>query len=175
MAGPLKTLVSMLQASVYLTGVDVRFGEEEIDDLTLVLPSVVIVPNGGPFTQWAGYSKGFDPDTEALWGTIESIDVKCWARSSSPTATPIDHADAVESLIPLVLSAFQDQRMNQGFVAGGGLYYKPINGRWELMKNSLVRFGRGFTLTFSVEKTYAMAPPPSVTNPSLTLTATITT
>lgn len=175
MAGPLKTLVTMLKQSAYLSGVSVVFGEEEVSDQSQNLPMVVIVPNGGPFAMWAGYSKDFDPDVEALWGTIETIDLKLWAYSQTANAQPIDHADAIEALIPLVLSAFQDQRMNQGFVPGGGLYYKPINGRWEQMQGAVNRYGRSFVLTFQVEKTYAMAPPPQVLNPTLTLTATITT
>jgi hypothetical protein len=106
----------------------------------------------------------------------ENLEIKCWAFSSLTNATAIDHADAVESLVTLVLSALQDQRMNEGYDdSSAGLYYKPTRGQWELMQGAFTRYGRGYTLSVELEKTYAMGPPPFVQNPTLSLTATITT
>lgn len=174
MAGPLKTFMSMLTGSVYMAGVSVCFGEEEIHDQSQALPMVVVVPTGGP-AKPDGYARGSDPDVESKWKLVENLEIKCWAVSSLPNPTPIDNADAVESLVTLVLSALQDQRMGEGFDAtSAGLYYKPTNGRWELMQDAFTRYGRGYTLTVELEKTYAMGPPPFVQNPTLSLTATIT-
>lgn len=175
MAGPLKTFMTMLRASAYLAGVSVAFGEEAVHDQSLQLPLIVVVPIGGP-VESDGYSKGSNPDVEAKWKLPETIDVHCWSYSSSPTALPEDHADAIESLLVLVLSAFQDQRANQGFDGqASGLHYEPNNGRWEQMQGAFNRYGRGYTLSLVLEKTYAMAPPPSLTNPTLSLTVAITT
>jgi hypothetical protein len=167
--------MSMLRASVYMTGVTVLFGEEEQHDQSPALPRVVVIPIGGP-VESNGYSRGSDADIEQKWKLPEELAIKCWAASTIPTALPEDHADAVESLLVLVLSALQDQRMNEGFDASSaGLYFKPVSGRWELMQDAFTRYGRAYSLSVQLEKTYAMGPPPEVSNPTLSLTATITT
>lgn len=174
MAGPLKTFMTMLRASAYMAGVSVMFGEEEVHDSSQALPMVVVVPVGGP-VEYNGYSKAEDSDVEQLWKLPEQLDVKCWAYATAPGALPEDHADAIESLLVLVLSALQDQRANQSFTGQAtGLWWKPTSGRWEQMQGGFVRYGRGYTLSLTIEKTYAMQPPPSVTNPTLSLTAAIT-
>lgn len=175
MAGPLKTFMTMLRASSYLTGVSVMYGEEEQHDQSQALPMIVVIPIGGP-VEYGGYAKGGDAEVEQKWKLPEQLEIKCWAASVSPTALPEDHADAIESLLTSVLSALQDQRANQGFDGSAhGLWWKPTSGRWELMGGGWVRYGRGYTLSLTLEKTYSMSPPPSVTNPTLSLTATITT
>lgn len=175
MSGPLKTFMTMLSTSAYMAGVSVCFGEEEVHDASRVLPMVVVVPTGGP-AQVDGYARGSDPDIESKWKLLENLDIYCWAYSSLSNPAPVDNADAVESLVTLVLSAFQDQRMNEGFdSSSAGLTYTPIAGRWQQMQGAFSRYGRGYVLSVQLEKTYAMGPPPFVNNPTLSLTATITT
>lgn len=175
MAGPLKTFMAMLRASSYMAGVSVMFGEEEVHDASQSLPMVVVVPVGGT-VEGNGYARGSDPDVEQKWKLPESLDIKCWAYSQAVNALPEDHADAIESLLVLVLSALQDQRMNEGFDAtSAGLSFRPVSEKWEQMSGAFTRYGRGCTLSVVLEKTYAMAPPPQVNNPTLSLTATITT
>jgi hypothetical protein len=165
--------MQMLSSSAYLTGVSVCFGEEERHDQSKTLPMIVVVPTGGPVVP-DGYARGSDPDVESKWKCLETVDIQCWAFDTTPGAGPIDHTDAIESLVTLVLSALQDQRMNEGFDASSaGLQYKPTNGRWALMQDSFVRYGRGYVLTVVIEKTYAMGPPPELSNPKLSLTATL--
>jgi len=176
MAGALKTLFTMLSQSQYITGnnVSIVFGEEEVNDQSKALPMVVMVPRGGSWEVVAGYAKNTDSNIEQTWGCREEIDLYLWAADSSPTALPIDHADAIESLVGIVLSTFQDQRMNQGFDAtSGGLYYIPRRGEWTLMQGAFNRFGRAYKLTVAVDKTVDMLPPPELTNPVFPLTATI--
>jgi hypothetical protein len=172
-AGALKTFMQMLSSSAYMAGVSVCFGEEEQHDASKALPMVVVIPTGGPVMP-DGYARGSDPDIESKWKVLEQLDVKCWAYDTTPGAGPIDHTDATEALLVLVLSALQDQRMNKGFVAASaGLQYKPTSGRWELMQGAFSRYGRGYTLSVTIEKTYAMGPPPELSNPVLSLTATL--
>jgi hypothetical protein len=118
MAGPLKTLFGALAASTYLTGVSLVYGEEEVHDASKTLPMVTLVPTGGPFEASPGYSANLAQDTEAQWAVVESVDLYLWAADPSPTATPIDHTDATESLRQLVLSALQDQDGNLGLQPG---------------------------------------------------------
>lgn len=175
MAGPLKTFMSMLSASAYMAGVSVCFGEEEVHDTSKALPMVVVVPTGG-LAMADGYARGSDPDIESKWKLLENLDIYCWAISALPNPTPIDNTDAIESLVTLVLSALQDQRMNEGYDAtSAGLTYTPVAGKWQQMQGAYVRYGRGYVLSVRLEKTYAMGPPPFVNNPTLSLTATITT
>lgn len=150
--GALKTLVTSLQASSFLGGVSVAFGEEMIAAQEMPLPFVVIVPKGGPWEE-PGYIAGLDPSVENVWSTREEADIYMWAYSSATNAQPVDHADAVETLRQQVLSALQDQR-NQANTDGSnapGLYWKPTDGHWELMQNALSRYGRGYVLSVMTE------------------------
>lgn len=163
MAGALKTLYGALQASAYMAGVSLVYGEEEVNDQSLALPMVVIVPRGGPIDNDPGYVKGLDPTIERVWGVSESIDLYLWANAVS--GLPIDNADAVESLRQLVLSALQDQRV--AFDSNGneldGLWYKAVSQRWETMQGAFTRFGRSLILTVTAEISVPMATPPNAT------------
>lgn len=174
MAGAIKTLYQMLSQSAYIAGnnVSLVFGEEEVHDQSLALPMVAMVPRGGSWEVVAGYAKNTDANIEQVWGCREEIDLYLWA--SAPSGLPVDNFDATEALVGVVLSAFQDQRMNEGFTAlSGGLYYIPKRGEWTLMQGAFIRFGRAYKLTVAVDKTVDMLPPPEVVNPTFTLTATI--
>jgi hypothetical protein len=174
--GALKALLSTLQASSFLSGVNVLFGEEELDDESKGTPKVVIVPDGG---QWEspGYIKGVDPETVNIWETKEECEVYCIAFSATPNAQPIDHADEVESLRQLVLAAFQDQR-NQANADGSsapGIYWKPLSGRWEKRQNALNRMGRAYVFRMLADISVPMpAPSGQVTVTSETINQTIT-
>lgn len=174
MAGALKTLVTMLQASTFLTAssVAVVFGEEEVNDQSQALPMVVVVPKGGPLMD-TGYAQGIDPSVEMVWATKEEIDLYLWAYSTTTSAQPIDHVDAVEALRLLVLSAMQDQRYNQDGNNGGGLSYRVVRGEWKLMQGAMNRYGRSYVMTVEVEIPIPMAQAVNATITSLTLTQTI--
>jgi hypothetical protein len=175
--GALKTLMTSLQGSAFLAGVNVLFGEEEIDDESSAPPKVVLVPVGGPWES-PGYVAGIDPETMNIWETKENCDVYCIAFSTTTNAQPIDHADAVETLRQQVLSAFQDQR-NTAATDGSnqpGLYWKPISGRWELRQNALVRYGRSYVFSVMADISVPMSPPTNqATITSEQISATVTT
>lgn len=175
MAGPLKTLFGALQASAYMAGVSLVYGEEEVNDQSQTLPMVVMVPRGGPVDNDPGYVKGLDPTVERVWGISESIDLYLWAYSTATNALPIDHADATETLRALVLSALQDQRV--GFDAQGneldGLWFKAVSERWEPMGGAFTRYGRALVLTVTAEISVPMATPPNATINSESITYTV--
>lgn len=175
--GSLKTLVTMLQQSSYLTGISVGFGEEFIKAQEEFTPYICIVPKGGPWELNPGYAKSTDPNVTMLWGNREELDVYCWAVAADPNAPPIDHADAVENLVACVLCAFQDQRAiynsdtNQN---AGGVWYKAVRGQWSLYGNALIRYGRAYILSVVIEKTVSMLPPQEATVTSETINESIT-
>lgn len=158
--GALKTLFTTLQASPFLAGVALGFGEELIGTTDLPTPCVIVAPVGGPWDA-PGYVAGIDPQTENVWKTDEAVDLHMWAHSPSPTAQAIDHANEAELLRQKMLSALQDQR-NQATSSGAnatGLYWKPVNGRWLPMGNSVNRYGRAYVLTVIAEISVPMDPP----------------
>lgn len=175
MAGPLKTLFGALAASTYLTGVSLVYGEEEVHDQSIVLPMVTMVPMGGPFEASPGYSANLDPAIESQWAVVESVDLYLWAADASPTATPIDHTDATETLRQLVLSALQDQRAQYTDVAdvARGLFYRPVSQRWQTMQSAYVRYGRALVITVAILIPIAMAPPQEATITSVLKTVVI--
>jgi hypothetical protein len=159
-----RTLSQTLAATSFLTGVAVSFGEEMIQAQDQATPCIVLVPIGGPYMDGPGYIAGLDPAVENVWSTRETIDVWCWAFSTSPSATAIDHADETLELRRKVLSAFQDQR-NQAATDGSnlpGLYWKPVNGRWERLGDAVNRYGRAYVLTVMAEIAIPMADPPGI-------------
>ncbi len=107
---------------------------------------VVIVPQGGPWqVNGFGYVKDVNVANEMIWSTLESIDLYIWSAVSPDADTSeVDNADAVEDMRARVLHALQYQRPT-------GLFYKPINGRWETFNNASNRFGRAYVLTVAVE------------------------
>jgi hypothetical protein len=174
--GALKTLVTQLAASAFMTGVAVSFGEEMIQAQDQPTPCVVVVPRGGPW-EGPGYIYGQDPATENTWSTREAIDVWLWAFSTSVNAVAIDHADEVETLRQKVLSAFQDQR-NQANTDGSsapGLWWKPVSGHWEPLANAVNRYGRAYVLTVVAEIAVPMSLPSGIaTIGTETINSTIT-
>jgi hypothetical protein len=174
MAGPLKTLFGALQASTFLAGVSLVYGEEEVHDTSLALPMVALVPTGGDFEDGPSYSTGLDPAVEAQWGVRESVDLYLWANNVS--GVPIDNADATESLRQLVLSALQDQRAQYSDVVSvaHGLYWKPTRQRWQTMQGGWVRFGRALVLTVETTIPIPMTAPQEATVTSFDLQKTIT-
>lgn len=176
MAGPLKTLFGALAASTYLTGVSLVYGEEEVHDTSQALPMIAMVPTGGDFEDSPGYSTGLDTNVEAQWAVGESVDLYLWASDTSPTATPIDHVDAVETLRQRVLSALQDQRAQYTDVisVAHGLWFKPTRQRWQLMQGGFARYGRALVLTVTTVIPIPMAAPQEATVTSFDLQKTIT-
>lgn len=174
MAGPLKTLYGALQASQYMAGVSFVYGDEEINTQRFQLPCVVMAPRGGPF-QAPGYAFAVDPNTNMLWETQDTIDFWLWAASSDPTAQgAVDHADAVESLRQLFLSALQDQQAQYSDSASPayGLYYKAVSGRWETVaQNPTSRYGRCYVVSVQLWIPIVMAPPTEVTVTTVTISA----
>lgn len=176
MAGALKTLYGALQASSYMSGISLLYGEEEINDTSLAPPMVLIVPRGGPIDSDPGYAKDLDPTVDRVWAIRESLDIYLWGLSTAPGALPIDHADATETLRQLVLSALQDQRAQfdvNGDVARG-LWFKAVSQRWETPQGSFLRYGRALILTVTVEISETTPIPPYATVITEDLTTTIT-
>lgn len=175
MAGALKTLFGALQASTFLTGVTLVFGEEEVHDTAQPLPMVVMVPMGGPFVDSPGYSRNLDVAVEQQWGVNESIDLYLWAMDTNPLAQPIDHADRIESLRANVLAALQDQRAQYtDFInIAHGLWFKPIQQRWQQMQGGYIRLGRALVITVISEIPIAMPVPPEATITSTQINKTL--
>lgn len=175
MPGPLKTLFGALQASTFLSGVSLAFGEECIADESLSLPYVVMVPRGGQ-VESNGYEGNGDPAVERRYKISQRIDFYLRAASSAPNAQPVDHADAVETLRAQVLSAFQDQRAQYSDVSNVaiGLAFVPDSEQWATMQNSLNRYGRALVLTGVFELTVTTPVPQVATIASYQLNKTIT-
>jgi KaiC/GvpD/RAD55 family RecA-like ATPase len=111
-----------------------------------------------------------------LWGVHENVDLYCFGFDIDPNAQPIDHADAVESLRQLVLSALRDQQAQYSDVnsVAHGLSWRPVSQRWETVKNALTRYGRALVITVAVEVTVPMAQPQEATITSYQLSQTLT-
>jgi hypothetical protein len=179
MAGPLKTLFLALQASAYLQGVSLAFGEESRRAQEYSLPLVCMVPRGGPysdpeFTRQVinGQIVDIDPTTERVWQVNTTIDLYLWATSNEPGALPIDEADAAETLRVLVCSALQDQRAMtdvNGNVALG-LNFTVERDRWETMEDGWNRFGRALVISVQIPEPVLMPPPPEATVTSTNFT-----
>lgn len=170
MAGALKTFFGALQASSYLSGVSLYFGEEMIRAQEPALPAIVVVPRGGSYGA-PGYAGNTDPATELLWGITEEVDFYLWNWDSTPTAQPIDHADAVETLRQLFLSAMRDQQAQYVDVASVsiGLSWKATRERWATDNDALIRLGRCLIVTCEPEITVPMASIPG--GPEATITS----
>lgn len=181
MAGPYETFFLALQASVYMTGVTMAFGEEMIAAQDVALPSVVMVPRGGP-AQEPGYARdgsATDPQdidvyTDDLWEFGEIFQFYCRAKSNDPTRQkPLHHHEATRALRLLLLSALRDQRaMSDGTGAVFyGLSFKALRSDWESMQDTsfgrtgqpfdrpIDRFARALVLSVQVNVPEVMAPP----------------
>jgi len=171
MAGPLKTLFQALQASVFMSGISLAFGEESIDNMMPALPYIVMVPLGGVTTE-PGYamdgstSPGVIPppqyiDTyvDNLWEVSTQVEFYVWAEASSNL--PIDNADAVETVRLALLSALRDQRAQSN--ANGDVFYglswKPVREDWRRMQNAVARAGKALVVTVQIDVPVVMAPP----------------
>ncbi len=161
--GSIRTLVTMLSGFLDVYGIDVRYGEEFVFANDVRLPCVVVVPVGGPWEQ-NGYARDtahtnaegrtyFDASSENnRWMTHEDMQIFCWSADvdangrEKDTATPIDHADAVENLRAKVLQAFQQQ-------TNDGLMYRPVGGEWVRASSETLRYGRAYVLTVNVDVT----------------------
>lgn len=172
MAGALKTLFGALQASSYMSGVTLLFGEESKRFQEPVLPAIMMVPVGGPIDDNPGYIKGVDPATEMIWGIHERVEFWIWANDPSPTAQPIDHADAVEGVRQLLLSALRDQQAQYTDVASVsyGLTWKPTDERWALDDDAAIRWGRALIVSTLPVISVPMASIPG--GPEATITST---
>ena len=170
--GSIKTLVAMLSAFLTPFGISVAYGEELIAANDYKLPMVVVVPVGGPWTQGA-YYEAATQEQNNIWQTQEQIDLYLWSADvdangrERDTATPVDHADAVENLRARVLQALQDQ-------APSGLMYRPYAGRWEFAQNEVNRYGRGYVLSVQVDISVPAIQPTEVTVDEVTITPEIT-
>lgn len=178
MAGALKTLFGALQASTYLSGVTLAFGEEMISAQEATLPYVVMVPKGGPITA-DGYEGNGDPIVERRWKINERIEFYLWAvAASSPNADRIDHADAVETLRQQLLTALQDQRAQYADVisVANGNYFDATEQRWQLEGEANTRYGRALILSVNFEITVdtTISTGPIATINTFNLTSTIT-
>lgn len=175
MAGAIKTLFGALQASTYLTGVSLVFGEENVNAQDSPLPMIIMVPVGGEINNTPGYAGGLDPAVEMIWGIREQVDFYLWAYDTTPGAQPIDHADAVETLRQKLLSALRDQQAQYADVASVsyGLSWYPVSERWSLYDGASVRYGRCLIVSTRPEIAVAMATPQEATITSFSLIETI--
>jgi hypothetical protein len=175
-AGPLKTLYGALAASTFMTGVSLVYGEEEIHSTSHVLPVVAMVPMGGQYEQGPGYSHDLDYTIEAQWAVDQVVDLYLWTKDTNPLATPIDHADAIETLRGRVLSALQDQRAQYTDVASvdHGLYFRALSERWVQMQGGYTRDGRALVISVLVPTPVAMPAPQVATITSELTTVTVT-
>lgn len=155
-----------------MSGVTLQFGEEFIRAQEPTLPCITMVPRGGPIGASPGYINGLDSNVEMIWGVFDSVDFYLWAAASSPTATPIDHADAVESLRQLFLSAMRDQQAQYADIVNVsyGLAWRPTREQWATDQDALLRFGRGLIISFEAEISVPMASIPG--GPEATITST---
>ena len=175
MAGALKTLFTTLQTTLALSSIQLVYGEEEVNDQSIALPMVVMVPKGGQYREGVGYSKGIDVTTEMIWGIDQNVDFYIWANASS--GLPIDNVDAVEPVRQALLSALQVQRETldaNGNTSIGGLYFKPTSESWGLMQGAFVRFGRALIVSTVAEISVPTVPPPNATVTSESITYTVT-
>jgi hypothetical protein len=180
MAGPLKTLFLALQASTYMSGVSLAFGEEMTRAQEFTLPYVVMVPIGGNHER-PGYAMdgsagvqangakpgALDEWIDRTWEIHQRVDFYLWHAqlagdgSLDPSANPVDHADAVETLRLAVLSALHDQRAMPD--ANGNAYYgldwKSLGEHWETAQNAVNRFGRALVVSVQINTPVVMAPP----------------
>lgn len=165
MAGPLKTLLGALQASTFLSGVTVVYGDEETNTQRWDLPCIVMVAKGGPYVE-PGYAGNTDPAVETLWETAERVDFWLWGASTDPANQgAIDHTDAIETLRQLLLSALRDQRAQYTDVnnVAYGLAYRVVDGRWETLANAVSKYGRAYVLTVQIQISIPMAAPQEAT------------
>lgn len=180
MAGPIKTLFLALQASSFMTGVTLVYGEEMKKAQDVTLPYVVMVPTRGSHSE-PGYAvdgsagsqdaltkpPAIDIYTETLWQIDEQIDFYLWhAKTLSdgeldPDALPVDHADAIETLRLALLSAMREQtaRLDANGKSYYGLNWKSLGEQWESASDAVSRFGRALVVSVQVSMSVVMAPP----------------
>lgn len=175
MAGALKTLYGALGASSFLSGVTLYFGEEYINAQEGALPYIAMVPIGGPIDNNPGYAQSLDPNTEMIWGVRERIEFYIWGADTNPQATPVDHADVVETLRMKLLSALQDQKAQYSDVANVayGLVFYPGDERWATDMNAAIRYGRCLIVPVVVEISVPMSAPSEATITTVTTTVTV--
>lgn len=184
--GAIKTLVTMLGAFLTPYGIQCVYGEEFVWSNAVQLPCVVVAPLGGTWEQ-NGYardplvSSGGDPAFSYApsqmernrWMTHEDIQIYCWSADvdangrEKDTATPVDHANAVENLRAKVLQALQDQAPN-------GLMYRPVSGQWVWAGSETLRYGRAYVLTVNVDITVPDIIPVDATVEEVTINPEIT-
>lgn len=178
MAGPFKTLLGALKASPFMAGISIKFGEEYKNAQDQNLPYVCVVPIGGPISNQPDSYANEDPSVEMAWGGHHQFDFYLWSASSDQSAQePEDHMDAVWSLRQLVLSSLQDQRAQytDSNSIAYGLQYTAQSDRWELMQDSVSRFGRCLVLSASLDVVTPMASPQEATVTSFQLTTNVVT
>lgn len=172
----LKTLMQMLKEAPQLEGVSVLIGDEARQLQDMPLPAVIVVPSVGTWSE-PGYILEADPDTETIWSTLETIDLALWAvglrSAGAPSEDVADHYEAVEQLRTRVLQALHHQRrtLNADGTKGGGLYFKPVSGRWEQLGDAFNRYGRAYTLAVQVEISVPGAAPVPATLSTITINA----
>lgn len=167
--GALKTLMTMLAEAPSMVGVSLAFGEENKIAQEHLLPYCCVVPIGGPWQQsgaYGGYYVDATNEQDNVWATTESLALYLWAADDDVNALPVDHADAVEELRAKVLQALQNQ-------APLGLMFRPISGQWALGADSVVRYGRAYILTVSVDIAIPAIQPVEVTLESVEVTVTV--
>lgn len=176
MAGPYKALLQALQASTFMSGVTIAYGEEMIAAQDQPLPYVVMVPRGGESVE-PGYAMDgstspgsdlplpnqyLDVYTENLWQFSEVFQFYIWA--SDPSQQPIDNAEATRTVRLALLAALRDQRAMRD--ASGNVFYglsfRALRSDWEQMANAVSRFGRALVLTVQIDIPEVMAAPTSI-------------
>ncbi len=119
-------------------------------------------------TSSGGYTHYPSTDESNRWMTHEDISIYCWSADvdsngmEKPTATPVDHADAVENLRAKVLQALQQQAPN-------GLMYRPTQGQWIWAGSETLRYGRAYVLTVNVDVTVPDIQPVDATVTEVTI------
>ncbi len=173
--GSIKTLVTMLATFLSPYGIQVVYGEEFVWSTDVKLPCVVVAPVGGQWEQNGYFVTGTPPDTVGAsqdqnntWITHEDINLYCWSADvdangrEKDTATPVDHADAVENLRAWVLRALQQQAPN-------GLMYRPVSGQWVWAGSETLRYGRAYVLTVNVDVSVSDVQPVNATVTEVTI------
>lgn len=170
--GAIKTLMTMLRSSSYLTGVAVRFGEESTSDQDASLAMVSVFPVGGPLQPGIGYAQQTTDDLNDVynvWTFRELFQLVIWASedpNASPPPTAEDNAVAIENVRRKLLCAFQDQAPN-------GLFFVPQSGQWALFGGQDLRYGRGYVLTVQADITYTTDLPVEATVTRVVITPEI--
>lgn len=167
--GPTKTLFLALQASAFMQGVSLDYGEEKISGSDLPPPRVVMVPRGGPWYEpenvreddGTGTLSPVNQSIGRLFGCSKTIEFYLWAKSTDPAAQPIDEVNEVEALAVMFASALGDQRAMSDVLGNVayGLVFKIVR-EDDVNIEGQNAYGRALKITVVVDVPRIPAPSP---------------